>query len=97
MYGKKASAETRRKMSISRTGKIGENATAWKGGDFSLVRTIKRHIHKVIHWYYKIYKRDNFKCILCGSNKKIEAHHINPISVIIKTLIDKFDLKNKTI
>lgn len=42
-------------MSIVRTGKIGEKATAWKGGDFSLVRSIKKHIASVIHWYKKVY------------------------------------------
>ena len=83
MFNKKASSETRRKMSISRIGKIGENATAWKGGKFSLVRSIKEHLHRVCNWYFRVYERDGFRCQICGSNKKIEAHHIIPISRII--------------
>ena len=83
MFNKKVSIETRRKMSMSRIGKIGENATAWKGGKFSLVRTIKKHLNRVCNWYFRVYERDSFRCQVCGSTKKIEAHHITPISKII--------------
>jgi hypothetical protein len=41
MFGKKHSTDTKLKMSKSRTGKIGENSTAWKGGKNSLVQRIK--------------------------------------------------------
>ena len=91
MFGKKHSVETRRKMSIARIGKIGEKATAWKGGDFSLVRSIKKHISNVIHWYKKVYQRDHFRCVLCGSKKQIDAHHIQPISLLIKKLLNGQD------
>lgn len=32
---------------------------------------IENHI-----WRKSVFERDNYKCILCGSNKDIEAHHI---------------------
>jgi len=28
------------------------------------------------NWRKCVYKRDSFKCQLCGSKKRIEAHHI---------------------
>lgn len=27
-------------------------------------------------WILAVFKRDGFKCILCGSNRRIQAHHI---------------------
>ena len=82
MFGKKHTKETIEKMSISRTGKIGENSTAWKGGKMSITRIIKGFQNRN-GWYKEIYERDNFKCIKCGSKNKIEAHHIKPIKQII--------------
>ena len=29
---------------------------------------------------YKILKRDNFKCVLCGGNDRLEIDHILPVS-----------------
>ena len=81
-------------MSISRTGKIGENATAWKGGKMSLNRLIKGYQNRN-GWYKKIYKRDNFKCVKCNSNKKIEAHHIIPMKVIIDKYSKKYNMLSK--
>lgn len=28
-------------------------------------------------WSYEVFQRDNFKCVCCGNNKNIEAHHLN--------------------
>ena len=82
MFNKKHSIETRKKMSITRTGKIGVNSTAWKGGKLSLTRRIKEFQNNN-GWYKKIYERDNFQCSKCTSKKKIEAHHKKPIKTII--------------
>jgi len=94
MYGKKHSVITLKKMSNSRKYKIGENATAWKGGKLSLVKRVKGYIHRKYNWYKRIYIRDNFKCVECNSNKKIEAHHIIPIVKLVKILLEKADKEN---
>lgn len=31
---------------------------------------------KYKEWIFAVFKRDNFKCVLCGSKKQIQAHHI---------------------
>lgn len=93
MKGRKNSKESKRKMSISRTGKIGKNTTGWKGGKCSLVCRIKGRQHNVFNWYYRVYQRDHFKCCVCSSNKKIQAHHIEPVHILIKRLCNESGLK----
>lgn len=90
MFGKSHSPETIEKMSLSRIGKIGENATAWKGGKMSITRLVKGFQNRN-GWYRMIYERDGFKCIYCGSKKKIEAHHIKPVKNIIDEYIENFN------
>lgn len=85
MFGKKHTPETIKKMSIVRTGKIGENATAWKGGKMSITRLIKGFQNRN-GWYKMVYERDGFKCVNCGSKNKIEAHHKTPI----KNIVDEY-------
>jgi hypothetical protein len=96
MFGKEHSIETKRKMSNSRKGKIGINATAWKGGKLSLVRRIKEWAHLEHKWYYRCYERDYFKCRKCGAKKvggnKIDIHHIEPMAKLIKRLISSSGL-----
>jgi len=29
-------------------------------------------------WKFAVFSRDNFKCVVCGTTKKIQAHHIKP-------------------
>ncbi len=89
MFGKKHSIFTKLKMSISRTGKIGENSTAWKGGKNSLCRRVKGFQYRN-EWYSKIYKRDNYKCAECSSKDKIEIHHIKPIKTIVDEIKNNF-------
>ena len=86
MYGKKASKETRARMSASRIGKIGSKATAWKGGKCSVCRRVKGIIHGRHNWYCNVLARDGWKCVKCGDTKKIDAHHIDPVNQIIKRL-----------
>lgn len=87
MYGKKMSQETRQKMSLSRTDKTGPSATAWKGGKTSLTKRVKGVIHTRHRWYYNVYKRDGWACQACGRKSELDAHHIRPISVLIKELL----------
>ncbi|MFA5048365.1 MAG: NUMOD3 domain-containing DNA-binding protein [Patescibacteria group bacterium] len=86
MFGKKHSIETRAKMSKSRIGKVGHDATAWKGGKASLTRRVKYFLNKICKWYYNVFVRDEWKCRVCGSKNKIDAHHIKPVVIIIKDL-----------
>lgn len=32
------------------------------------------------HWREQVLKRDGYKCRLCGSSERLEAHHIIPVS-----------------
>lgn len=92
MFGNKHTEETKHKMSVSRTGKIGAKATAWRGGKTSLNKRVRGYLNRDIHWYKRVYERDNFQCATCGSKIKLDAHHIKPLSIIIKQL-----LKNTTL
>lgn len=102
MFGKKHNDYTKKLMASSRTGKIGEKATAWKGGKNSFNNRIKSTLQKRYKWFSRVIQRDK-KCLHCGSNKKLDAHHIYPISKIIKELtqilehIDENDLYLKLI
>lgn len=98
-WGKTASAETRAKMSKSRTGKIGERATAWKGGKTSFNHRIKTALQRRYRWFHRVIDRDGC-CTKRGANKQLDAHHIYPIAGIIKQITedvifhsdeDKFD------
>lgn len=86
MFGRQHTEETRKKMSVSRTGKLGPNATAWKGGKRSITARVKKIIHTRYGWYAAVLRRDGWKCVECGSKKQIEPHHIDPVVKIIKRL-----------
>lgn len=86
MFGRKHSDETRQKMSLARTGKLGINATAWKGGKTSFTKRVKGLLHTRYDWYGRVFKRDGWKCRVCESKRKIEAHHILPVVTLIRTL-----------
>lgn len=87
MFGKKHNTSTKDKMSHSRRGKIGPNATAWKGGKTSLTRRVKGILHTRFGWYKKVYQRDDYKCVECGSKKKIDAHHKQPVWKLIRDML----------
>ena len=93
MRGKKHTQETKKKMSVSqrKTWRFGRNAPAWKDGRTRLTTRVKGYCHTTFNWYYRVYERDGFKCVNCGAGQsrsnKLDAHHINPITVIIKQLL----------
>jgi len=39
-------------------------------------------------WRKLVYRRDSYRCVKCSSAKRIEAHHIIPISSDIKLIYD---------
>jgi len=55
----------------------------WKGGISNLNKAI-RLLHENRKWSDNVKIRDN-KCLKCGSNVNLEAHHIVEISILIKT------------
>jgi len=87
MRGKKHTLESKQKMSISRTGKIGVNATGWKGGKTSLTNRVKSGIQRQFNWFHCVMNRDGCRCQHCGDNKRLDAHHIIPIASIIVRLL----------
>lgn len=54
----------------------GSNSNFWKGG-------ISTDREKIGRWTTgnssKVFKKNNYKCVLCGSNNKLNAHHIDPV------------------
>jgi hypothetical protein len=62
-------------MSLINQSKKGENHHNWKGGITPEYERL-RHTSKLISWRKMIYKRDNYSCQRCGSNNKLQAHHI---------------------
>lgn len=84
MYGKKHSVSTRNKMSESRKGKFGTNSTAWKGGKQSLIKRLKQYNYM---WFLSVKERDLYTCQKCKcSESTMDAHHIKPLSIIVKEL-----------
>jgi 5-methylcytosine-specific restriction endonuclease McrA len=87
MFGKKHSTLTISKMSKLRTGKIGKNATAWKGGKTSFTRRVKGLIETRHAWFSNVFQRDDYRCKWCGSLDSLDAHHIEPVVKIIERII----------
>lgn len=64
------------KIAQSRTG---DKNPMWKGG-VTPEHRIARNSAEYRKWRITVFKTDRFKCSYCGSNKRIEAHHIDPFS-----------------
>ena len=75
MKDKNHSDETKFKMSLAKTGQRNSN---WKGGITRLIRGIRRS-PEYYQWRKKVLSRDKFVCVRCGSDKKINSHHIRSI------------------
>jgi hypothetical protein len=79
--GKNFSKKHRNKISLANSGK---KSYRWKGGISKLNNKI-RNCAKSVEWRTKIYKRDNFKCQICGKNGgKLNADHIKSFALILK-------------
>ena len=79
--GKKASLETRKKMSLAQSGDKGNK---WKGGITHLYLQIRHHF-KSRQWVSDVFHRDDFTCQECFERGgKLNCHHIKHFSEIIK-------------
>ena len=73
--GKSVKEETKEKLSrIFR----GENSSLWMGGR-GLVSKSLRQRPEYNQWRRSVLKRDNYSCINCGSQNKLNADHIVPV------------------
>ena len=81
--GKKFSIDYRKKLSEARKGRFGgDKHPNWKGGIDLENKRIRRSLEYQI-WQSEVYKRDGWKCRLCGKHcqkKDIIAHHIKLFS-----------------
>ena len=76
--GRTHTPEFRQKLSDLRKSNLGENAPNWQGGKISFHHKMRGR-HQWREWRKKIYERDGYKCLDCGSNVNLEPHHILPI------------------
>lgn len=58
----------------------GERHHNWKGG-ISPEQEILRKSTGTRPWRRAVLKRDNYECVLCGSDERLEADHIRPWSL----------------
>ena len=83
--GKKRTLETKRKMSESARG---EKNNQWKGGRVKLTRAIRDN-YKYKEWLKNIYKRDGYKCNICGAyhivgdRVVLDVHHLKAWSIML--------------
>lgn len=95
MFGRRWSEEQRKMISQVRVGKIHEKATAWKGGKFSLLKSVKEHLKVYVQWHQRVCERDGYKCVVCGSTLKVSDHHLIPISTIIRRIVQENKLSTE--
>ena len=68
----------------------GENASNWKGG-ITPINVAIRTSEDYDVWRKSVFKKDGYKCLVCGDSHKLEAHHIYPFST---HLCDRFKVSN---
>ena len=71
-------------------GRTDEKSNFWKGGTSNLWQQITNSV-KYKKWRIAVFTRDNFKCVWCDSQERIEGHHIKAKSQIV----NKFLVKNR--
>ena len=65
----------------------GKNHYNWNGGT-SRENTRRRRSPETATWARDVHRKCNYRCVLCGSNKKIRADHIVPYSISITRRAD---------
>ncbi|MDE2020985.1 MAG: HNH endonuclease, partial [Patescibacteria group bacterium] len=56
---------------------VGPRASVWKGGS---TKGRSKNSARQRKWARAVFERDKFRCQVCGSNRKLNAHHIKPYS-----------------
>ena len=102
MFGKPHSIEAIQQMIKKRTGKKQSQQTIDKRintfklkrieklkihGILNVNREIRYYIHTEIHWYKRIFEKDGWACVKCGSKQQIDAHHKKTLNSLIKEAI----------
>jgi hypothetical protein len=83
-------SEVRKKISESLKGKnnpmygirrFGKDNPNWIDGRTPEIRKL-RNSDEIIRWRWKVFKRDNYTCQICGQHGyELQAHHIYPFSI----------------
>lgn len=77
----KHSVESKLKNSLAHRG---DKSINWQGGLSALNKRLRRSLQYRM-WRTAVFKRDNWKCIWCGADKKyLNADHIKQYALIIK-------------
>jgi len=100
--GKHRSNETKEKISRNKKGKkpnlsreqklnkikksLGSNNGNWKGGITKLQKNV-RSLSLYNNWRKKVFKIDEYKCIMCGNKSNLVSHHIMKFSDILNNYI----------
>jgi len=66
---------------------IGENHPNWKGGRTGLYMRLREYFR--VNQIPEILKRDNYKCQLCGSKKKLQVHHIISFKELFEEILNE--------
>ena len=66
---------------------IGENHPNWKGGRTGLYMRLREYF--AVNQIKDILKRDQYKCQLCGSKKKLQVHHIIPFKQLFEEILNE--------
>ena len=69
----------------------GSNHYNWKGGSDKINRSIRRMTENR-KWMDAVKEKDGYACAHCGSDKKLESHHI----IEFADMLRKYDIKNRT-
>jgi len=82
-------------MKISKTGK--PNYKLRKPISNELKKSFGRFIYLFksrlyTEWVFPILKRDNFKCVICGTSAKLEVHHLKQYQLIYIETINELNL-----
>lgn len=65
-----------------------ENNPNWQGGKTEKLKNLHNKFRfKLLLWRRAVLKRDGNKCKNCGSTKKLEAHHIIPLSFLPSAML----------
>jgi len=67
--------EMRSKQSLAKKGKFGDLCNNWRGGT-TKDRQLAMGRPEYKNWRISVFTRDNFCCVICLSNKDIQADHI---------------------